>query len=218
MKHFTAIFDKQGQPTLEGRILYAHAIHLARVADLPPKLIDYVWEHDECRNQITDLFELLDEQTVKENPHPFFLTSIEKTEAVSIDWENLDEALEAILREALAEQASPNRVLERKMVMSFKAPPTLQVESPQKDAVCIDHIPFLFNQPTPQNCWLTLKNEKRQVITDLEIPEHSQNYHLSVNGFPSGLYYWTLLADGTPLTGRLYVCTIEDAKQFLGNR
>lgn len=208
------IFDADGSLNIEGRILYAHAMHLSMVDDLPEELIDYVWNNETTRDAIAELYELLDIETIQKNPHPFLRKSF-----VAIDWNNLDAGLEDILRSALSAQHSPNRKLERRMALSFKASPTaLKVENPKKDAVCVNSIRFHFNRVTDKPHWLHLKNAKGQSKGEFEIPANSLQFQIPLTDsqqFPTGLYYWTLLVNGTPITNRLYICTEEEARGML---
>ncbi len=214
------IFDNKGSLTIEGRILYVHAMHLTQIDDLPEELIDYVWENSKSRKEIAELYELLDKEMVQQNPHPY-LRSIGNPSFVAIDWSNLDTAMENLLREALSEQSAPNRKLERKMAISFKAPnTTFKVLRPLKDTVCVQQILFQFSQPTPQPKLLHLKNAKGQGKGEFEIPSNSKEFIVSledVQQFPTGLYYWTLLVNGTPITNRLYICTEAEARGLLSS-
>jgi len=56
---------------LEQRIIYAHAMHLSKVDRLSPELIDHVWKNKESREGIAALYELLDVELVKKQPHPY---------------------------------------------------------------------------------------------------------------------------------------------------
>jgi len=213
------IFDTKGTLTTEGRILYAHAMHLSKVDDLPDELLDYVWEDDESREEIAELYELLNIKIVQKNPHPYFSSNTDENTLVSIDWTNLDAAMERILRDALAEQSTPNRAIERKMALSFKAASAvIQLTSPKKDAVCIHTITFLFSEAIDQSYWLHLKNAKGRSKGQFEIPKGSHHFQLSIEDsdqLPTGLYYWTLLANGIPITNRLYICTEQDARKMI---
>lgn len=215
------IFDAKGNLTLEGRIIYAHAMHLSKVDDLPEELLDHVWENDDSRSAIAELYELLDIETVKKNPHTYFKKVSTDIGFLKIDWSNLDAAMQDILQQALAEQATPNRKMERKMAMSFKTSATkIEVLQPKKDAVCIQRINFVFSFKTPQPYWLHFKNAQGQSKGEFEIPKGSNQFQISIEDkiqFPTGLYYWTLLANGTPMTNRLYICTEEDTHKILTN-
>ncbi len=215
------IFDNAGKLNIEGRILYAHAMHLSQIDDLPEVLIDYVWANKESMRAIASLYKLLDKETVQQNPHPYFLRahSSSKTSFVSINWNNLDAAMEAILRSALGESNTPNRKMERKIALSFKASNTdFRVTHPTKDAVCVQQIHFKFSQTTPQPLFLHLQNAKGKSKGDFEIPSNNSDFIVSLENaqqFPTGLYYWTILVNRTPITNRLYICTEEEAKQIL---
>lgn len=221
MGKITDFFDRKGRLTQNGRVLYAHAMHLDRTEDLPADLNNYVWEHPAVMDEIAELYELLDPKMVKSQPHAFFLDHFSDNEPMYIDWDNLDHVLENIIREALAKKSRPSRAIERKMSLSFKSFFTaVKVTAPAKDAVCIDTIRFAFHKPTEESCWLSIHTDRGVSKAQFEIPKGRQTYEVSVSDtieFPSGLYYWTLLVGGTPTTSRLYICTKDDAQRLTGN-
>lgn len=213
------IFDNDGSLNLEGRVLYAEAMHLSKVADLPKKLIDYVWQDDDSRLAIVELYELLNANNVQAQPHVYFKQSLNTTSFVSIDWNNLDAALEDILRSALSNEHTPNRRMERRMALSLKTSnKTLQVIQPEKDLVCVQQITFQFSKATPQAYRLLLQNAQGEEIEEFTVPSNSEQFQISIENeeqFPTGLYYWTLLVGKTPISNRLYICTEEDARRLL---
>jgi len=213
-------FNNNGELTKESRILYAYAKHISKVDELPPTLIKHFWNNTESREQIIELYELYDAEMIATHPHLFFSSHSKKNLSVSIDWENLDEALESILKEVLAEENPFNRTMERKMAMSYKASPiSLKVLTPQKNALCINNIQFVFSQEIPINSPLHFKNTQGKTIGRFEVVKNSRDFKLPINDikqFPSGLYYWTLLIGTHPITNRLYICTEEDARSAMG--
>ncbi len=213
------IFDKDNSLNLEGRILYAEAMHLSMVADLPKKLTNYVWQDDESRLAIAELYELLDAKEVQAQPHLYFKQFMDTKLFVSIDWNNLDAALEDILRTTLSSQHTPNRRMERRIALSLKTSnKILEVIQPEKDAVCVQQITFQFSKATPQPYRLLLQNAEGEEIGEFKIPSNSLQFQITVENeeqFPTGLYYWTLLVGKTPISNRLYVCTEQDAREML---
>ncbi len=213
------IFDEDDKLNMEGRILYAEAMHLSKVGELPKKLIDYIWEDDESRLAVAELYELLDAQTVQENPHIYFKQFMDSNSLVSIDWNNLDAVLEDILRTTLSNQYTPNRRMERRMALSLKTSnKTLQVTQPEKDAICVQQITFQFSKATPQSYRLLLQNSEEEEIEEFEVPANSLQFQISIQDekkYPTGLYYSTLLVDRTPISNRLYICTEQDAREML---
>ncbi|MFK7904021.1 MAG: hypothetical protein AB8B69_02805 [Chitinophagales bacterium] len=219
MSRHNNIFDKKGNLTMESRILYAYAMHLSKVEELPTILVEHFWNNLESREEIIELYELYDAEMISEHPHPFFASQSRGSSAQGFDWENLDEALEQVLRAALAEQTQTNSAMERKMVASFKAgSAAFQVFAPKRDAVCVQTIPFVFQQPLSQNGNLHLKNAQGKTIGRFTISKGSKRHKISIadaQKFPSGVYYWTLLVGSSPITNRLYICTEEDARGML---
>ncbi|MFK7908047.1 MAG: hypothetical protein AB8B69_23150 [Chitinophagales bacterium] len=213
------IFDEDDNLNIEGRILYAEAMHLSKVADLPQKLIDYVWEDDENRLAVAELYELLDAKAVQKNPHVYFKKFMDTASLVSIDWNNLDAVLEDILRTALSSEHTPNRRMERRMALSLKTSnKTLRVSQPEKDAICVEQITFQFSEATPQPYRLLLQNAQGEEIEEFKVSTNKLQFQISIEDndkYPTGLYYWTLLVGKTPISNRLYICTEEDARKML---
>jgi len=219
MSRYNNIFDNKGKLTMESRILYAYAMHLSKVNELPPILVEHFWNNLESREEIIELYELYDAEMIAQHPHPFFASQSKENSTKHFDWENLDEALEQLLRTALAKQSQTNSAMERKVATSFKASNTIfQVITPQKDAVCVQTISFVFQQPIPQNAALHLKNVQGKTIGRFTLSKGNKQHKISIadaQRFPSGLYYWTLLMGGSPITNRLYICTKEDVRGML---
>ncbi|MGB0930815.1 MAG: hypothetical protein ACPGVB_08570 [Chitinophagales bacterium] len=219
MSRFNNIFDNTGNLTMESRILYAYAMHLSKVDELPTVLVNHFWSNTDSREQIIELYELYDAEMIAQHPHPFFGLPSKRSSNKHFDWDNLDEALEQILRTALAEQAQTNSAMERKMVASFKTASTaFRVLTPKKDTVCVQTILFVFQQPIPQEAALHFKNAKGKTVGRFTVSKGSTQYKISIEdaqAFPSGLYYWTFLVGTRPMTNRLYICTEEDARKIL---
>ncbi|MEZ4885298.1 MAG: hypothetical protein R3E32_11270 [Chitinophagales bacterium] len=219
MKQLKKIFEKMENLNMENRILYAYAMHLSRVDELPSALVEHFWNNNKSRQQIIELYQLYDTAMIAAHPHPFFSSDSKERYTTPIDWENLDEVLEVILRTALSEQTKPNRAMERKMAVSFKTTSSaLHVTAPKKDAVCIGVIHFVFQQAIPQDAALHFKNNQGETSGRYEVAKGSTQFRISIvatNLFPSGLYYWTLLVGNIQMTNNLYICTEEDAKRLL---
>ncbi len=213
------IFDEDDSLNFEGRILYAQAMHLAKVANLPKKLTDYVWEDDESRLAVSELYELLDPKAVQENPHVYFKQFLKTDSLVFIDWNNLDAALEDILRTTLSSQHTPNRRMERRMALSLKnSNKILEVTQPEKDAVCIQQMTFQFSEATQQPYRLLLQNAQGEDIGEFEVPADSLQFQIPIEDkekYHTGLYYWTLLVGKTPISNRLYICSEGDARRMI---
>ncbi len=219
MSRYNNIFDDKGNLTMESRIMYAYAMHLSKVDELPSVLVEHFWKNEDSRTQIIELYELYDNEMIAQYPHPFFESQSKEKAAMHFDWENLDNSLEQLLRSALAEEAQINRAMERKMTASFKtAAATFEVVAPKKDAVCIQSIPFHFKYPLPHAAALHLKNAQGKTVGRYKVSKGSNTYKVSIEDvqqFPSGLYYWTLLVGSMPITNRLYICTTEDGRRML---
>lgn len=204
---------------MESHILYAYAMHLSKVDELPSELIEHFWSNEESRKQIIELYELYDAEMIAAHPHPYFSANSPQ-KVVDFDWENLEGALEAILRGVLEKQSPVNGALERRMAASYKAAAMVAFEvlTPKKDAVYIQNIHFTFSQAIPQNSELHLKNTQGKTVGRFEVIKDSDQYEVAVRDskqFPSGLYYWTLLIGTQPITNRLYICTEEDARKII---
>ncbi|MFK7908937.1 MAG: hypothetical protein AB8B69_27660 [Chitinophagales bacterium] len=224
MRQFDPIFDEAGNLTMESQILYVYALHLSKVDELPPALVAYFWEDAKSRKKILDFYKVYSKEMAEEHPHEYFSSTGLKGEITPIDWQNLDEVLEEIVRSALIEQFPLNRVLERKMVGQFKnssATTAFKVLVPEEAKLCVQTIFFEFNQSAPQDLWLDLKNAKGKIVVRFEIEKGNKRFEFSIadeQQFPSGLYYWTLLIDDLTIINRLYICTKEDVQNIQKQR
>jgi len=223
MRQFDPIFDEAGNLTMESQILYVYALHLSKVDELPPVLVAHFWKDAKSRKQILNFYKVYSKEMVEEHPHEYFSHIDSTKEVTPIDWQNLDQALEEIIRSTLIEQFPVNRVLERKMVGQLKNTRAIsfKVITPQADTLCVQHLSFTFNRPAPEDLWLHLKNAKGKVVVRFEIEKGSKQFDFSIadhHQFPSGLYYWTLLIDSLTIINRLYICTTEDIQNIQKGR
>ena len=207
-------FDTDGHFTLETRSLYADAMRLDRVEELPSELVEHLQGCLQCSIDTIDLYQLTQHQRTDEGEkHPFF----DLGQSVPTSNEELDDMLEGILRSALSEMSVQNEKMEAQLELSFKSDSNLDMILPKKDAVCIDKIQFELNETSRQRIPLNIRDAKGNIVYRFKMLPNTLKHNVSIDkqGFATGLYYWTALLSGVRRTGRLYICRAEDVSDFL---
>lgn len=205
-------FDTDGHFTLETRSLYADAMRLDRIEELPNELVNHLQNCLQCSLETIDLYQLTQRQHTDEK-HPFF----DLGQSVPTSNEELDDMLEGILRSALSEFSTQNEKLEAQLELSFKSDSTLDMVLPKKDAVCIDKIQFELNETSRQRIPLNIRDASGKIVYRFKMLSNTLKHTVSIEkqGLPTGLYYWTALLSGVRKTGRIYICRAEDVGGFL---
>ncbi|MEZ4887414.1 MAG: hypothetical protein R3E32_21965 [Chitinophagales bacterium] len=205
-------FDTDGHFTLETRSLYADAMRLDRIEDLPSELVEHLHDCLQCSIETIGLYQLTTNHPTNEK-HPFF----DLGQSVPTSNEELDDLLEGILRSALKEISTHNASMEEQLELSFKSDSILDMVLPKKDAVCIDKIQFELNQTSSQRIPLNIRDAEGNIVYRFKMLPNVLKHEISIDkqGFATGLYYWTALLSGVRKTGRLYVCRAEDVGNFL---
>ena len=198
---------QEGHLTIEGRTLYAEAMHLDKVSELPIALFDHINDCFQCSSEILEAYSLIQAEDIEE-PHPFFSKSSE------VDMV-LEEYLQNIIREALSEHTTLNVRLENRMLQTLKSAPQMQFLQPQKDEVFIEKIIFRLKEAHSKNIRLMLQNADEEVVMRTSIPARTTQYILNCADYPDGLYYWTALLGNQTLMNRLYLCSQNSANALI---
>ncbi|MGB1240967.1 MAG: hypothetical protein ACPG49_00490 [Chitinophagales bacterium] len=216
MKMIDQYFDVEGNLTLEGVAIYAEAIKLEKVAELPDGFQDYILNVPNAAQEVLEIYELIADEELDSTYYPFDKVELSAYTVPQTN-EDLDAFLAEILQEALKEEVVPNKRLERRMLQTVKGESTLKVLTPKPNKLCIDKLNFTFNTSIGQETYLTIFNQKDEEVIEYEMEEGIINFEvmLGENNYPSGLYYWMLDNDGDTQTRRFYVCQPNDAKRIL---
>ncbi len=205
-------FDTDGHFNLEARSLYADAMRLDRIEELPQELVEHLHACLQCSMETIELFQLTHRHHTDEK-HPFF----DLGRAVPTSNEELDDMLEDILRSALKEMTVQNTKMEAQLSLSFKSDSNLDMIAPKKDAVCIDTIRFELNQSSKQRIPLNIRDVSGKIVYRFKMPPNILKHDVTIEKqkLPTGLYYWTALLNGVRRTGRIYICRAEDVGKYL---
>ncbi|MFK7906733.1 MAG: hypothetical protein AB8B69_16495 [Chitinophagales bacterium] len=216
MKTIDSYFDAEGNLTLEGVAIYAEAIKLDKVAELPNGFQDYILNVPNAAQEVLETYELIADEELDSAYFPFGKSqkSIYKVPRTN---EDLDVFLAEILQKALAEESTPNKRLERRMLQIVKGGDSLKVLTPKANELCIDKLSFTFNVSVGQETYLTIFNQGDEEVMEYEVEDSSTTFEvlLNENNYPSGLYYWMLDNNGSTQTKRFYICQPKDAEQIL---
>lgn len=212
------LMTPNGHFSTEGRVLYAEAMHLDKVAELPEGLFEHLINCLQCSTETIEAYQLLNGNDI-EQPHPYFDGAATASEFyISDDMDELDAVLQDIIRAALKGQVTPNSSLEKKLLQKVKSAVKATFIAPEKDAVCIEKITFKLISPYPRPIRLMLQNEAGKTVKRDVIPPNTLQRTLDCTDLANGLYYWTALAGSTTITNRLYLCSKESANGILGNQ
>jgi len=216
MKTINLYFDTEGNLTLEGVAIYAEAIKLDKVAELPDSFQDYILNVPNAAQEVLEIYELIADEELDSTYFPFGKMEMSSYKVPQTN-EDLDAFLVKILQKALAEESTPNKRLERRMLQTVKAGNSLKVLTPKENSVCIDKVHFTFNVSVGQETYLTIFNQEDEEVVEYDIEEGLITFEvgLNENNYPSGLYYWMLDNDGSTQTKRFYVCQPKDFERIL---
>ncbi len=215
MKTIGQYFDAEGNLTIEGVAIYAEAIKLDKVAELPNGFQDYILNAPNAAQEVLELYELIADEELDFTYFPF--GKVEKNISIPQTNEDLDVFLTEIIQKALAEESTPNKRLERRILQMVKGRDSLKVLTPKENKLCIDKLSFTFNVSVGEATYLTIFNQEDEEVVEYEVEEGKTTFEvlLNKNNYPSGLYYWMLDNNGSTKTRRFYVCQPEDAKRIL---
>lgn len=206
-------FDTDGHFNLEARSLYADAMRLDRIEDIPSEMVTHLHNCLQCSLETIDLYKMTTHHLTNEK-HPFF----DLGQAVPTSNEELDDMLTDILRSALRESTSLHPKMEAQLDLSFKSDSNLDMIAPKQDAVCIDKIQFELNRTSSQRIPLNIRAAvSGSIVYRFKLPPNTLKHEVSIDkqNFSTGLYYWTALLSGVRRTGRLYICRAGDVENFL---
>lgn len=211
-------FDAEGKLTSAGIALYVDAMILERVDDLPSEFHKSMVAYPDSYAQIVRMYMVMQDETIV-HPHPYF-DQQQKSSGVTVPDEHkeLDEFLQNIIREALAEAAQPNAALERKVVEAVKSSPHFKVLKPTTASVYINHISFVLESSIIQKGRFFLQNQAGKFVDGFRLAPDSQRFTIDCSGYESGLYYWTILVGSDTVTDKIYVCSPDDARRIVQQR
>lgn len=207
-------FDEaNGHLNMAGRMLYAEAMELNHLDNLPAAVYQHVQNCHECSTQIWMLNNLMEGELAEmEEAHPFF--EVEESDIELGDFSlsdnpmDIDSFLEQIKAEAI-EVPLYEKMIEQQLAAAYRSSSkSIQLISPTHEQVCEKEVVFTFQKPTSSPLFLVLENHTGEVH-DCKIPTNTTNYTVSLepaNQFPTGVYYWKLAGKGGKrMVGKFYI-------------
>ncbi len=201
-------FDEYGELNTLGRMLYAEAIHLNRLDELPDDIYNHVLQSPWASAEIIDLYTLIAEEEYETNgPHPFFDLS---DNSIGAGFDDIDRILAQLKAEAILNPTYEKAIEEQFAYRSSAAAFTpLKVRKPIADELILkDYIDFEWETSSNKDLIFTLENHQKRLIKErLSAGTTSLRVDLRPkDNFPSGLYYWKLaLRGGKPIIGKIYI-------------
>ncbi|MEZ4884815.1 MAG: hypothetical protein R3E32_08835 [Chitinophagales bacterium] len=201
-------FNKYGEINALGRMLYAEAIRLNRLDDLPTDLYEHVLQSPWASAEIIDLYTLIENEEYSESePHPFFDLS---NKTIGNDINDIDRILEQLKTEALLNLTYEKAIEEQFAFRSSAAAAVpLKVKTPIEEQLVMENfIDFEWETSSNNELILTLENHQRRLVKE-RLPAGTTSFRIDLlpkDKFPSGLYYWKLaLRGGKPIIGKVYI-------------
>lgn len=205
----TTFFEEAGHLNMAGRMLYAEAVQLDRMGQLPDDIYEHVQSCAECSAEILLLTALMeDENTDASQEHPYFDKPEESEYFLTDNPSDIDALLESIRAEAIAIPLYDSMIAEQLTAAYRNSATAIKVLTPENEQLCQREATFTFEQTTPVQLILQIENHQGQVHKS-KIPANTTTYTVSfepAKQFPTGLYYWKLAGRGIKrMVGKFYV-------------
>lgn len=197
--------------TEEAMMLYAEAIQLDKVDELPSIFYEHLSECEECDEDITTLAMFIREKDYAElEAHPYFDRQ-ESHLRLSDNPMDLDKLLEEIKANATPVPRY-EKMIEQSLTFRSTASAALQLKvlRPKQEELFLNSIEFQFETSANLPILLQIENQnRRKVIPLVELAANERTYIISLgklSPFETGLYYWKAAVKGMkPIMGKFYV-------------
>ena len=189
-----------------GLMLYAEAIQLGKVGELPDGFYQHIRQCRECDEGVMELTLFLKSNEINmDGEHPYF---DRRSSDITIpdDPEELDQILQQIIAEATP-VPHYERMIEKSLSYRSSTNVPLTVSSPHNGQLYAGIIPFTFDTKTHKPITLLLENNKMErVVKPVKLPAGTTEYKMEVSHLPTGLYYWKAgIGAKMLLTGKVYL-------------
>lgn len=207
-KNNSKYFDPEGHLNTVGRSVYADAMKLEKVEQLPLNLQEHVGQCSYCSSLIILLYDAIQDIAYEEaSPHPLFKTLPKSKWTLGNRPQDIETILTQLRKEAI-EIPSMERLIQRGEVFRGQNHSQPLLLTPHLEQLCLHQIDFEFTQPIGVAADLSIRNHQKRVFKG-QIPAHTTHFTVSFQPkvqFPNGLYYWKMvLKGGSPIAGKFYV-------------
>ncbi len=207
-KNNSKYFNPEGHLNTVGRSVYADAMKLEQVAQLPISLQKHVGKCTYCSSLIIVLYDIIEDIDYEEAiPHPLLKALPKSKWKIGNHLHDVEAILEQLRKEAV-EIPSMERLIQRGKVFRNKHHSEPILLNPKSEQLFFHQIDFEFAQPIAVAADLSIRNHQKRVFKG-QIPAHTSHFTVSFQPkmqFSNGLYYWKMvLKGGNPIAGRFYV-------------
>lgn len=192
-------------------MLYAEAIQLDKVDELPKILYEHLSECEECDEDVTTLAMFIkDKDYSKLEAHPFF--DLQQSHlSLSDNPMDLDRLLEEI-KASVTPVPRYEKMITESLTFRSTASAALQLKvlRPKPEELFLNAIEFQFEATANAPILLQIENQnRRKVIPPIELAANERTYVINLgksSPFKTGLYYWKAAVKGMkPIMGKFYV-------------
>lgn len=200
-------FDEYGELNILGRMLYAEAIRLNRLDDLPERIYNHVLQSPWASAEIIDLYTLIeDEDYDTTSLHPSFDMS---DKSIGSDMDDIERILKQLKAEAVLNPTYEKAIKEQVFRSSAAAAASLKVKAPiSEQLITEDFIDFEWETSSNKDLILTLENSTGRLVKE-RLSAKTKKFRIDLlpkSKFPSGMYYWKLaLRGGQLIIGKVYI-------------
>lgn len=203
------ILDDEGHFNAKGLSLYAEAMKLARVDQLPNAIQEHLQACGYCSARVVHLFELIEDLDYTSlGKHPVLSDSANIDLSLGKNKDDLNTALQKLLDEAEQLPVFENLIETQFTYRNSQGKDTLQVIRPQAEQLCTSHINFVFNREIKKKCFVSLTHKNGRILKEV-IPLGEKEFRIVLNPkekFPSGLYYWKIMSQGDKaIVGKVFI-------------
>jgi len=207
-QNYSKYFDEEGHLNTIARTLYADAMRLSKVEQLPEPLQQHIVDCSYCSSLIVILYDAISDLDYEDlSPHPVLETTQMSKWSISENPQDIEGILEQLMAEAI-EIPSMERLLKKRATYRKSGAVELKIKKPIANALCFNELDFEFETPLSSPTDLSIRNHKGRLIKIL-LPVNTTKHSVPLQPqekYPNGLYYWKLSPiNGQPLVGKFYV-------------
>ncbi len=184
---------KQEHLSEEGVMLYAEAMKIDRVFQLPGSFYKHITACESCRERVTRLYKLVSKLPfAAPAPDSFFGAldiKLQRIKQITRPIKKYERALTMIMRSE--EEGAVN----------------IKLASPIDEQLYMYSITFDFDEALAFNTRLAIINEEDETVFGEDLAINIESYTIDkkqLEMLPDGLYYWKLMYDGGLKMGKFY--------------
>ncbi|MEZ4885274.1 MAG: hypothetical protein R3E32_11150 [Chitinophagales bacterium] len=203
----TTYINEKGHLNQLGQMLYADAMKVQKVNQLPTELPEHVFDCDYCNKQVRVLYSLIADLDYPLESHPILDKSEKSSLSLSENSDNLDDILQQLMAEAIQIPAY-EKLMETQMAYRNEDAIGISLQQPTDNQLCKEGVDFHFTTSQKLPITLTIESHQKRIFRE-KFEAETTHIHVDFqpkSDFPTGLYYWKLVLKGKkPLVGKIYI-------------